>query len=158
MTDPSAGWLDAEEMRAWLGLVKLSARVVSLTDGELRRTHGITGRDYELLHHLAEATGGCRVSQLAQAIDDTSSCITHRVNRLSTAGFVGKQPDPEDQRARLVTLTRRGRALVARAAPGHAEQVHRLFITPLNRRDLAHLARISHVLNDHLRVVAPPDS
>mgnify|MGYP003882306573 CR=1 FL=1 len=99
---------------------------------------------------------GWRVNELADLIDDSSSCITHRVNRLSVAGLVDKQPDPTDQRARRVALTRAGRALLNEAAPEHVARVRSWIIDPLGRPDLVELARIASLLNQHLRTVAPP--
>ena len=153
--DSEDPWLTVVELRAWVGLIKLSARVVALTDGELRRHHGITGRDYELLHHLSGAAKGQRVSELAEVIDDSSSCITHRVNRLSAAGLVEKRSDPDDQRARRIVLTRAGRSLLTNAAPDHARRVRRWIIDALDARDLRHLARITERLGEHLRTVEP---
>jgi DNA-binding MarR family transcriptional regulator len=156
MADDHPDWLAPDELAAWVGLITLSARIVSMTDGELRRRHGITGRDYELLHHLSGDTGGRRVTDLAEVIDDTSSCITHRVNRLAASGLVVKQVDPEDRRSRVVSLTPVGRSLLAEAAPGHVERVRRWVIDPLSKRDVADLGRVSGKLVTHLRAVAPP--
>jgi DNA-binding MarR family transcriptional regulator len=151
MGDADVPWLDDTEMAAWVGLIKLASRIVSVSDGELRRTRGITGRDYELLHHLSLSPEGWRVNELAEVIDDTSSCITHRINRLRTSGLVEKQLDVADHRARRVRLTPAGRSLLQRAAPEHVVRVRQWVIDPLDRRDLAHLARIAARLNDHLR-------
>lgn len=146
-------WLDPDELAAWVGLIKLSAKIVALTDGELRRRHGITGRDYELLHHLSAADRPLKVSELATVIDDSSSCITHRVNRLTQAGLVEKRNDPDDRRSRLVTMTRDGRQLLQSAAPGHVQRVRRWVIDPLSQRDLSDLTRVTTKLNNHLRHV-----
>jgi DNA-binding MarR family transcriptional regulator len=96
------------------------------------------------------------VNELADMIDDTSSCVTHRVNRLVTAGLVDKQPDPVDLRARRVVLTRAGRRLLEQTAPEHVARVRRWIIDPLSRPDLVELARITGLLNQHLRTIAPP--
>ncbi len=96
------------------------------------------------------------MNELADMIDDTSSCVTHRVNRLVTAGFVHKQPDPVDLRARRVVLTRAGRRLLERTAPEHVARVRRWIIDPLGCPDLVELARITGLLNQHLRTIAPP--
>ncbi len=148
-------WLDPGELAAWIGLIKLAGRIVSLSDGELRRRHGITGRDYELLHHLSEAADGRRVSELAELIDDSSSGITHRVNRLVASGLVVKRHDLDDRRSRLVALTDAGRGLLVDAAPGHVERVRQWVIDPLSRRDLQDLTRVTNKLRAHLRTVAP---
>ena len=156
MSAGDVAWLDAEEHSAWINLIKLASRIVALSDNELRRTRSITGRDYELLHHLSSSDSGWRLNELADLIDDTSSCITHRVNRLSVAGLVDKQPDPSDQRARRVALTPAGRALLVATAPEHVARVRAWIIDRLDRPDLTELARIAGLLNQHLRTVAPP--
>ena len=148
-------WLDDTELAAWVGLIKLASRIVSLSDGELRRTRAITGRDYELLHHLSTSQEGWRVNELAELIDDSSSCITHRINRLRAAGLLDKRPDATDQRARRIHLSPAGRALLERTAPDHVTRVRRWIIDPLDRQDVARLARITATLNNHLRTIAP---
>lgn len=156
MTRDEPPWLDADELAAWVGLIKLSGTLVALADGALRRAHGITGRDYELLHHLSGSDDGARVTDLASVIDDSSSGITHRVNRLADAGLVAKRADPTDGRARRVGLTSRGRDLLAAAAPDHVTRVRRWVIDPLDRQDLAEVTRLTSVLRDHLRSLGEP--
>jgi DNA-binding MarR family transcriptional regulator len=153
MRSDEVRWLDELELDAWVNLIRLASRIVAMTDAELRRTSDITGRDYEVLHHLSTSSSGRRLTELADLIDDSSSCITHRVNRLVAAGLVDKRADPSDGRARRVALTRAGRALVERTAPGHAQRVRRWIIDPLDRTDLADLARVASTLNEHLRDV-----
>ena len=64
-------WLDAEEMRAWVGLIELSARLVTLGDGELCHRYGITGRDYELLHHPpGQSPASCPPGRVAPCWSD----------------------------------------------------------------------------------------
>lgn len=158
MTSDDVRWLDPEEMSAWVNLIKLASRITTLSDGELRRTRAITGRDYEMLHHLSSSDNGWRVNELADMIDDTSSCVTHRVNRLTSAGLVDKQPDPVDLRARRVVLTRAGRTLLSQTAPQHVARVRQWIIDPLSRPDLIELARITSLLNQHLRkTTSAPD-
>ncbi len=155
---PDTEWLDQDEMAAWVNLITLASRIVALSDTELRRTRAITGRDYELMHHLSTSPTGLRVNELADVINDSSSCITHRINRLQRAGLVDKEPDPDDQRARQVVLNDAGLALLCAAAPEHVARVRRWVIDPLDRADLLHLARIASVVNQHLRSVAAPPS
>jgi DNA-binding MarR family transcriptional regulator len=148
-------WLDDDETAAWVQLIKLSSRLVALADAELRRAGSITGKDYELLHHLSTSKDGWRVNELAELIDDSSSCVTHRVNRLGRAGLVEKRHDADDQRARRVRLTPAGSELLVRVAPDHVRRVRRWVIDPLDRDDLADLARVAGTLNTHLRTTAP---
>jgi DNA-binding MarR family transcriptional regulator len=158
VTTDDTAWLDHDELAAWVNLIKLASRIVTLTDGEFRRTRSITGRDYELLHHVSTSDDGRRLNELASLIDDTSSCITHRVNRLYTAGLVDKESDSTDLRARRVVLTPAGRALLEQTAPEHVARVRAWITDPLDRTDLVELARITGLLNEHLRRIAPPAS
>lgn len=48
--------------------ITLSSRLVAVTDAELRRDHGITGRDCQLLHHLSTAPRGLTVGELARTL------------------------------------------------------------------------------------------
>jgi DNA-binding MarR family transcriptional regulator len=155
VTTDDTAWLDQEELAAWVNLIKLASRIVTLTDGEFRRTRAITGRDYELLHHVSTSNDGWRLNELAGLIDDTSSCITHRVNRLYAAGLVSKESDSGDLRARRVVLTAAGRALLEQTAPEHIARVRTWVIGALDRNDLVELARITGLLNEHLRRIAP---
>lgn len=155
MVDDRTRWLTPDELDAWVNLIKLSGRIVALADGELRRRHGITGRDYELLHHLSEAPEGRRVGDLAELIDDSSSGITHRVNRLVAARLVSKRSDRTDQRARCIVLTATGRKLLAEAAPDHVARVRQWIFDALDERDVRHLGRITGRLHEHLRAIAP---
>jgi DNA-binding MarR family transcriptional regulator len=154
VTEPTP-WLAPDELQAWIGLIRLSARIVALSDGELRRQHGVTGRDYELLHHLSGAPNGYRITDLADLIDDSSSCITHRVNRLRSFGLVEKLVDATDRRARVVQLAPAGRALLEAAAPGHVRRVRSWVIDALDRGEIVELGRITRILNEHLQIIAP---
>jgi DNA-binding MarR family transcriptional regulator len=148
-------WLTPTELAAWIGLIKLSARLVAISDAELRRETGITGRDYELLHELSGEPDGARISDLAHRIDDSSSCITHRVNRLAAAGLVSKQVDAVDARARRVAVTPAGRSLLEEAAPRHVARVRRWVFDALDDDDVAELGRLTAMLREQLRRVAP---
>jgi DNA-binding MarR family transcriptional regulator len=53
-----------------------------------------------------------RVSQLAQAEKVRLPTMTETVNRLHSQGWVAKQPDPQDARCVLVSLTAKGRRMM----------------------------------------------
>lgn len=60
---------------------------------------------------------GSRMSELAEAAQVTKQTLTSIVDRLELAGYVSRRPDPEDARARLVTITDKGRDLVDLSVP-----------------------------------------
>lgn len=60
---------------------------------------------------------GSRMSELAEAAQLTKQTLTSIVDRLERAGYVTRQPDPDDARARIVTITDKGRELVELSIP-----------------------------------------
>jgi DNA-binding MarR family transcriptional regulator len=54
---------------------------------------------------------GIRLSELADAIGISRQACNQAVNQIQAAGYVGREADPDDGRARLLVLTERGRQL-----------------------------------------------
>jgi DNA-binding MarR family transcriptional regulator len=61
------------------------------------------------LKTLSEAGESLPLTQLADRLSCVKSNITQLVDRLEADGFVQRQSDPNDRRARLATLTPAGR-------------------------------------------------
>lgn len=61
--------------------------------------------------------GGTRITDLAARTALTKATVVHAVDELARLGYVTREPDPADRRAKLVRTTARGRAAeeVARA-------------------------------------------
>lgn len=66
-----------------------------------------------LLQRLDPA--GMRLTDLAEQARVTKQTAGALVDQLQRAGYVSRQPDPTDARARLVTLTDKGAALCGKA-------------------------------------------
>ncbi len=56
---------------------------------------------------------GSRLTQLAERANMTPQAMGEVVDELVELGYVVRQPDPADRRAKLIVLTRRGRDCVA---------------------------------------------
>lgn len=61
------------------------------------------------LKALSEAGESLPLTQLAERLSCVKSNITQLVDRLEADGFVERQADPNDRRARLASLTAQGR-------------------------------------------------
>ncbi len=74
----------------------------------------------------------------------TSGTMTNRVDRLATAGLVRREPDPQDRRGVLVTLTPAGRARVDEALADLVKHEHALLngLSAADRTTLADLLRV----------------
>jgi DNA-binding MarR family transcriptional regulator len=67
---------------------------------------------------VAEAArNGSRLAELAEAAQLSKQTLGSIVDQLERAGYVRRVPDPHDARARLVTVTAKGRELVELSVP-----------------------------------------
>jgi DNA-binding MarR family transcriptional regulator len=76
--------------------------------------HDLTLAQFSLLEHLnrlGDAThGDWSPQRLANAFQVTKGTMTSTLKRAEGKGFVSVSPDPDDGRAKIVTLTETGRA------------------------------------------------
>ncbi len=125
----------------------LFARLTSLLiDAErpLLHTHGLSMWDYIVLSHLAREPAGTQLA-LAQAIGYDKTRLIGLLDKLERDGLITRTADPRDRRARIVTLTKSGRARHA-AARRDIRAMEDEFLAQLNpaartrlRRTLAEL-------------------
>src|SRR5829696_340070 len=55
---------------------------------------------------------GSRLTELARGANMTPQAMGELVDELESLGYVIRQPDPRDRRAKLIVLTRKGKACV----------------------------------------------
>lgn len=90
------------------------------------------GKPYQLPPH-----------QLQGMVLISSGGLTNRLNRLETNGLIARLPDPSDRRGVLVTLTKKGLAIVDEAAEYHLAAEAEM-LSPLDadeRRQMAALLK-----------------
>jgi DNA-binding MarR family transcriptional regulator len=81
---------------------------------------------------------GSRPGELAEATQLSKQTLGSILDQLEGAGYVTRVPDPSDGRARLVTITERGRELVALSLPvvQEMEQAWAQHLGPARTRQL----------------------
>jgi DNA-binding MarR family transcriptional regulator len=96
--------------------------------------HGLETWEFDVLSALRRQGPPYQLSPgaLLRATLVTSGTMTNRIDRLAAASLVLRQPDPQDKRGVLVTLTPEGRARVDAA------------LADLLGREEALLARLDH--------------
>lgn len=99
-----AGWALADE---------LQRRLVGEGFADSRFADGV------VFQHLVG--GPVTISTLAEKLGVTQQAASKSVGDLSSRGYVSRQPDPADARARQVLLTERGEAVIAAARTHRAE-------------------------------------
>jgi DNA-binding MarR family transcriptional regulator len=91
---------------------------------------GISGSQWGVLRnlHRAEAEGltGLRLTDLGDRLLIRPPSVTGIVDRLERVGLVVRDGAPEDLRAKLVSLTDKGRQLVGQVLAVHGEQIEKV--------------------------------
>jgi DNA-binding MarR family transcriptional regulator len=136
-------WLDAEEMKAWRGLVDVFADVEASLGAELAESHGISSGDYAVLVALSEADAHrLRMCDLATALHLSPSGLTRRLDGLVKKGFVARVPLADDRRVTLAALTPKGMTKLEKAAPLHVDGVRRHLLDHLTRTQIRQLGSV----------------
>ena len=139
-----------EEVLAWTGLLRVSSTLTSRLDLELRREHGLSVSEWEVLFLVGRAGGRARMSELARDALLSQGAITHLVGRLEKRGLARKEPDAEDRRVTRVALTGEGRTRLEAATRTHFAGVREHFYRHFSEREIALLAGFwERLLPDH---------
>jgi DNA-binding MarR family transcriptional regulator len=134
-------WLSAEQQRIWRAYLLGSARLNEKLDADLRR-FGLDLGEYEILVTLSEGEARqCRMSDLADAVHQSRSRLTHTITRMEARGLVERISCPTDRRGVWARLTDEGFALLEDAAPCHVAAVRENFVEAMDEADYAALGR-----------------
>lgn len=132
-----------------LGLFGRLFRAAQLADAALVETrvqHGLETGWFDLLAALRRAGSPYELNPTAlmRATMLSSGGMTKRLDRMVEAGLVERRPDPTDRRGTLVTLTRRGKAVIDKAVETHVTNEEQLLhsLTPAERLSLDDLLRL----------------
>jgi DNA-binding MarR family transcriptional regulator len=110
-------------------------------------SHGLQVWEFDVLSALRRQGPPYQLSPgaLLRATLVTSGTMTNRIDRLAEAGLVSRQPDPQDKRGVLVTLTPGGQAAVDAALEDLLRSEWKL-LTGLDRAQQRELAALLRVL------------
>lgn len=91
-------------------LMKEIGIIEQLSRNRLERVlpNGLTSSQFRLLNHLARLQGDWSPARLAAAFQVTKAALTNTVGKLEKQGMVQVEPDPKDQRGKLVRITGKG--------------------------------------------------
>ncbi len=136
-------WLTAQEEHVWRRWLTLNARLSATLQKELHDDSGLSMPDFEVLVHLTDSPEGrIRVTDLARLLQWERSRVSHHVTRMERRHLVQRVECTEDGRGAFIVITRRGRAAIEQAAPGHVETVRRLVFDVLSPAEVDALAMI----------------
>jgi len=133
--------LDARELGAWRGLLRVHAAMVKALDAELEAAHDLPLSSYEVLRAVADAPDGrMRMYDLADHVLLSRSGLTRLVDRLAREGLICRARCASDARGAFACLTEAGRQKVQEARATHLAGVREHFLTQLDEADLDRLA------------------
>ena len=109
----------------WLVMMKAMRALTRYAAAGIEET-GLGLSDFGVLEVLLHK-GPLPVNTIGPVVDLTPGSISTAVDRLVAKGLVSRLESAEDRRVRIVTLTSRGRDLIATAFRKHAGQMKGVF-------------------------------
>lgn len=144
-------WLDDKQQHQWRAYVVGTTLLLDRLDRELRRSHGISLDEYEILVRLSEAPKHTlRMAILADSLCHSRSRTTHTVSRMENAGLIVRQPSSEDGRGVEAVMTRHGHDRLVAAAPAHVDGVRRHLVDHADREELGAIGAVFDRVVDEL--------
>jgi DNA-binding MarR family transcriptional regulator len=140
------------QTRAFRGLVRTFGLLERVMEPFFAR-FGISGPQWSVLVnlHRAELEGlvGLRLCDIGQRMLVRPPTVTGVVDRLERAGLVTRNGAPDDLRAKIVSLTDKGRAVVDKVQAVRTKQIDSV-MGVLDAAEMADLDKLLNKLGRHL--------
>lgn len=141
MPENAEVWLDPEQQDIWRNWLRATDEITSHLDTDLRR-FGLDLAEYEILVTLSEGPDRrLRMSDLAGAVRQSRSRLTHTITRMEKKALVARETCTADGRGVWAVLTDEGYATLERVAPHHAAAVRHIFIDAVGPEDFTAVGR-----------------
>jgi len=141
MAKPAPKWLSNEQQVIWRSWLEGAMLIEQELDAALR-PFGIDLGEYEILVRLSESDNhSFRMSDLALAVSQSRSRLTHTVARMESKGWIVRHASPDDKRGVLATLTPKGLDFLTEVAPVHVQSVRDCFVDIVDPGDFVAVGR-----------------
>lgn len=142
MNTGTTRWLTTEQQQVWRTYLLGSARLNERLDADLHQS-SLDLPEYEILVTLEESPDRRRrMSELADAVHQSRSRLTHTIARMEKTGLVERTTCPTDRRGVWAQLTDHGYEVLRAAAPGHVAAVRRNFVDVVSPEDWEAIGRV----------------
>src|SRR3954454_3912097 len=133
-SDESMAKLDDDALGAWRAFLTAHAHVTRAISRDLQDAGLPDLSWYDLLWALyRQPRRALRVKELAEEVVLSPTAMSRFVDRVEAAGYVRREPDPDDRRALQVTITASGVELLRRMWPIYERGIERHFADHLGR-------------------------
>jgi DNA-binding MarR family transcriptional regulator len=122
---PDMPELDDETLTTWRAFLNAHARVTRAISRDLAAAGLPDLSWYDVLWALYRRP--LRVKELAEAVVLSPTAMSRFVDRVEKAGYVRREPDPDDRRALRITITDEGRELLRRMWPIYSAGIEERF-------------------------------
>src|SRR3982074_1441632 len=112
-------------VHCWLVWMKAHQATAKYLYAGLQET-GIDDTDFRILESLL-SKGPLPVNTIGPKVNLTPGSISVAIDRLLDRGLVSRVESPEDRRVRIVSLTAKGKELIAPVFRKHAAEIKRVF-------------------------------
>ncbi|WP_432790436.1 MarR family transcriptional regulator [Brevibacterium sp. K11IcPPYGO002] len=110
------------KIAAWRLMMEKYQDFMTRFEAEFRARHELSANEFDVLINARPATQ-VRQRDLLRSLVISRSALSRLLGKLEKRGLVRQEPDPEDQRGVLVTLTEAGVRLCDEAAETNAEVI-----------------------------------
>jgi DNA-binding MarR family transcriptional regulator len=117
---PSKAHADLQEFRVILHAIQ---RFMARRYSDIRKTFQLSPHQFGLLYHI-QAMGPTHLSGLQRFLPGHLSGIGQMVDRLVHAGWLERNPDPNDRRKLVVSLTTKSREALKVIEPFGMARIH----------------------------------
>lgn len=133
---------DRDALRAWLVLLAMSRTLEKAVDGGFRSRFGHSISRFDVLSALERAGAeGLRAGALTERLMVSDGATTQVTAPLVREGLIRRTADPNDRRAAVFSLTRKGERLFADMAAEHRLWISDAFaaLSPAQMKSLRRL-------------------
>jgi len=125
------------------GRISRIAALVEQSMDQVFEPHGLTVADFVVLAALRRSSRPYQLTPtaLSRAMMVSSGGTTKRLDRLEARGLIRRDPDPDDRRGTLVTLTDTGLATIDTLESENVQNEERL-LAPLPQNERAALTQL----------------
>ena len=124
-----------DPLAAWRAVLLAHNRALRAIEADLHAASAIPLTWYDVLLELHGAGGRLRMQDLAARVVLSRTRVSRLVDDMEDRGLVRREPDPEDGRATLATMTDAGDGALRTTAPLYRDGIDRHFTSHLTGRE-----------------------
>jgi DNA-binding MarR family transcriptional regulator len=151
--------LEPGQLAVYFTLMETSSLLQFAVEQQLRADGDISWVQFQILAGLNDLPSGAqRMTDVADRVVYSRSGLTYQARELEKAGYVRRAADKSDDRATILTITRKGRTLVRKLLPGHVAVVRKMLLDHLDAAEAAEMTRVLSSVRDQMRANPPRSS